>query len=75
MRRQKHQEDKVVKQLLRYLFKNKLLFILFLILAPITAVLEIGLAYAMGLAVNYATSGRLDEFWICLLYTSDAADD
>lgn len=56
-----------MKQLLRYLFKNKLLFILFLILAPITAVLEIGLAYAMGLAVNYATSGRLDEFWIYAL--------
>ena len=67
MRRQKHQEDKVVKQLLRYLFKNKLLFILFLILAPITAVLEIGLAYAMGLAVNYATSGRLDDFWMYAL--------
>lgn len=56
-----------MKQLLRYLFKNKLLFILFLILAPITAVLEIGLAYAMGLAVDYATSGRLDEFWIYAL--------
>ena len=56
-----------MKQLLRYLFKNKLLFILFLILAPITAVLEIGLAYAMELAVDYATSGRLDEFWIYAL--------
>lgn len=48
--------------LLRYLFINPGLIILYIFVAPINAIVEVGLAYMMSMAVEFAQSGSIDEF-------------
>ena len=47
--------------LLNYLYKNKSLFVLYLVLAPINALVEVGLAYTMSVAVDFAMNGKLSD--------------
>ena len=64
----------------KYLFKDKYRLILYIILAPLSAACEVGLAYAMASALDYAMTGELGEFgkyvllyliYICLSVIAD----
>ena len=64
----------------KYLFKDKYRLILYIILAPLSAACEVGLAYAMASALDYVMTGELGEFgkyvllyliYICLSVIAD----
>lgn len=49
--------------MLNYLFKNKPALFMFLILCPINAAIEVGLAYIMSSAISYALEGTITDLW------------